>query len=439
MKITAVLSCVAEVMFIHLIGTIIKERYCILEKIGSGGNGKVYLAVDMELGSKWAVKVIEIGQRKEALLLKEFQHPYLPKMIDYEENETNGFLVMEYIEGENLEQYLKRKKSITDSEVLEMSLRIAEIMVYFHKQNPPFIYGDMKPANLIRTEDGDIYLVDFGSVVRGLREIGMICHGTKGYAAPEQYQGKMSTASDVYAFGKTIGQILKSSKELQWSAAWKWLIFRCCHKKEKYRYQNMKIVLGHLKKIKTKEKLQNRILKSVILGVGIWFGMMAGVMEMTRLNEMDEETFEERLEEVTDIYWEDIRYTSGNQYQAESMFSEECCSKVEEELKEMYQEFTGKEEQRRILGLLAINAEYMEAYRNAAFYYEQIIFYDETYEEGYGMYGLFLERMEMKEESLKLYEDFQDRLEEEYLKSEREDSCNYYVEKWIERLKEHEK
>lgn len=431
MKLTVVLSCVPEVIFIQLIGTIIKERYCVLEKIGSGGNGRVYLAVDMELGSKWAVKVIEIGQRKEALLLKEFQHPYLPKMIDYEENETNGFLVMEYIEGENLEQYLKRKKRIIDSEVLKMSLRIAEIMSYFHKQNPPFIYGDMKPANLIRTENGDIYLVDFGSMIRGLRETGMICHGTKGYAAPEQYQGKMSTASDVYAFGKTMREISKSAQGLRWFVTWKWLIFRCCQKKEKYRYQNMKIVLEHLQKIKAKEKMQNRILKSVILGVGILFGMMAGVMEMTRLNEMAEETFEERLEEVTDIYWKDIRYTSDNQYQSNGMFGEECCIKVEEELKEMFQEFTGEEEQRRILGLLAINAEYMKAYRNAAFYYEQMIFYDETYEEGYGMYGLFLERMGMKEESLKLYKDFQDRLGVE--------KYDYYVATWKEQLMENEK
>lgn len=431
MKLTVVLSCVPEVIFIQLIGTIIKERYCVLEKIGNGGNGRVYLAVDMELGSKWAVKVIEIGQRKEALLLKEFQHPYLPKMIDYEENETNGFLVMEYIEGENLKQYLKRKKRIKDSEVLKMSLRIAEIMSYFHKQNPPFIYGDMKPDNLMRTENGEIYLVDFGSMIRGLREMGMICHGTQGYAAPEQYQGKMSTASDVYAFGKTIGRILKSSKELQWSAAWKWLIFRCCHKKEKYRYQNMEIVLRHLQKLKTKEKLRNRILKSMVLGVGILFGMMAGVMEMTRLGEMAEKTFEERLEEVTDIYWEDIQYQEDNQYQAEGMFSEDSCIKVEEELKEMFQGFSGKEEQRRILGLLAINAEYMGACRDAAFYYEQMILYDETYEEGYGMYGLFLERMGMKEESLKLYEDFQDKFGEE--------KCDYYVAIWKERLMENEK
>lgn len=396
---------VNEVMVINLTGEIIKNRYCILEQIGSGGNGSVYLALDMELGCKWAVKVIEHWQKKEASVLKGMNHPFLPKMIDYEEDEKYCYLVMEYIEGENLEEYLGIGRKINRDEAWKLVLFIAEILAYFHRQKPAIIYGDLKPANLIRTERGEIYLVDFGSVVSGRRARPTVCQGTKGYAAPEQYDGKMTTASDVYAFGKTAMQIFKHVQGGlfgMWNL--QWILLRCCQKQETYRYRDMNVVLSKLRKVKVPKRRAGEIVRTIgiviVLLILLMIGIAMGISEMMKRAEEQVLDFHEEVSKVTDFYWEDETFEQTGEY------SNSCCEEVEKSLQKMLKGFSGKEEQRELLGLLALNAEYMEEYRNAAFYYEQLLMYDEDYAEGYGGYGLFLMRRGQGEESVRLYEKF---------------------------------
>ena len=87
----------------NLSGTVLKGRYCILEPVGKGGGGKVYLARDLELGVLWAVKEIPVSGKSEARMLLKLSHPSLPKMIDYiEDKPGNSYLVMEYVRGKNL-------------------------------------------------------------------------------------------------------------------------------------------------------------------------------------------------------------------------------------------------------------------------------------------------------------------------------------------------
>ncbi len=375
----------------NLIGKIIKERYCILEQIGSGGNGSVYLAKDMELGCQWAVKRIDVAQKKEALILKNLKYPFLPRMIDYAEEDTQCFLVMEYIQGANLEEWLQTGQLITKKEVLEMATKIAKILLYFHEQTPPIFYGDLKPSNLIRTENGELYLVDFGSVVTGYRREGISCSGTKGYAAPEMYEGKIGTVSDVFAFGKTLGRLLKNRKgHMGTYLLLFWIKFWCCRKKEKFRYQNMKVVLQKLEGAQNLGKLQRKITCGILFLLIVFSVRMRIYLEKPKV-------FEESLKQVTELYWQEEKET----------FARETCEIAERKLKKMLREFPDNEKQRKILLLLAVNAEYMEAYENACFYYEQLLMYEENYKEGYAMYGLFLIRRNKWEEGVELYEKYQ--------------------------------
>lgn len=88
-------------------GIILKGRYCIVEQIGKGGEGSMYLARDLELGVFRAVKELPISSRREARLLRLLEHPLFPKMLDYVEREQSCYIVMEYIRGKSLEQYIQ--------------------------------------------------------------------------------------------------------------------------------------------------------------------------------------------------------------------------------------------------------------------------------------------------------------------------------------------
>ena len=101
-------------------GIILKGRYCIVDQIGSGGEGRMYLARDLELGIFRAVKELPISNRREAGLLRLLEHPVLPKMIDYAEREGFCYIIMEYIQGKSLAQLLKEGKVFSLEEVLQI-------------------------------------------------------------------------------------------------------------------------------------------------------------------------------------------------------------------------------------------------------------------------------------------------------------------------------
>lgn len=94
---------------ICLIGTVLKDRYCVMERIGQGGGGSLYLARDMELGVFRAVKETSIVRKQEAKLMRFLEHPAIPKIVDYVEEEEFCYLIMEYIRGQSLERFLKTK------------------------------------------------------------------------------------------------------------------------------------------------------------------------------------------------------------------------------------------------------------------------------------------------------------------------------------------
>jgi serine/threonine-protein kinase len=208
--------------------TRLQDRYRVVKLLGGGGMGQVYLAHDTRLADKpCAVKELipdphlsaeERAQsaaqfQREAAVLAHLSHPNLPNVSDYFEENERFYLVMDFIEGETLEaRLLASPEGLPQEEVVEWALQLCDVLDYLHGQNPPVIFRDMKPANVMVTPEGKVKLIDFGVVrlfdpSKGTDTLKM---GTAGYAPPEQYagQGQTTPRSDVYALGATLYELL---------------------------------------------------------------------------------------------------------------------------------------------------------------------------------------------------------------------------------------
>ena len=159
---------------ICLIGTVLKDRYCVMERIGQGGCGSLYLARDMELGVFRAVKETSIIRKQEAKLMRFLEHPSIPKIVDYVEEEEFWYLIMEYIRGQSLGEILKNKGYFSIEETLRLGNEIGKVLEYLHSRKPAVCYGDLKPDNLMLSENGHLYLVDLGSAMLNYERKGWI-------------------------------------------------------------------------------------------------------------------------------------------------------------------------------------------------------------------------------------------------------------------------
>ena len=257
----------------NLSGTVLKGRYCILEPLGKGGGGKVYLARDLELGVLWAVKEIPVSGRNEARMLLKLSHPSLPKMVDYIEDDQKCYLVMEYVKGKSLGEYIRSGERFSIKEIIKYGIEITEIFVYFHNQKPPVYYGDLKPDNLMLGENGRLYLIDLGGAVNGYKYQHKVCTGTNGFAAPEQYEGRINAATDIYTFGKTLSALCQKPDFLLFiqNMSLFCLIFRCCQKKPEMRFQNMETVQKKLSRDEMNNEIACFFIAGTILSViSIW-------------------------------------------------------------------------------------------------------------------------------------------------------------------------
>jgi D-alanyl-D-alanine carboxypeptidase len=216
-------SITAPLPELHLLN----GRYRLLRQVGHGGMGAVYQAEDTHLGNRRvAVKemrphglspeeVTELTEsfQREALLLAQLNHPNLPHIYEQFTQGDHWYLVMDFIEGETLEEHLAKAPSgrLPVEEVLQLGIQLATVLSYLHTRQPPIIFRDLKPANIMLTPDGRLYLIDFG-IARFFKPgqaKDTAPFGSAGYAAPEQY-GKAQTTpqSDIYSLGATLHQLL---------------------------------------------------------------------------------------------------------------------------------------------------------------------------------------------------------------------------------------
>ena len=191
------------------------SRFADFQPIGSGGMGQVHRARDTVLQRHVAIKELLAANqaaafKKEVLLLAGLSHPNIPRVHDYIEEGGRAYLVMEFIEGETLEDYQARRFRLPASEVAEIGITLCGVLTYLHTRQPPIIYRDLKPANIMRTPDGYIYLIDFGIARTERPGNDTLALGSLGYAAPEQCGKTPRTTprTDLYALGATMHALL---------------------------------------------------------------------------------------------------------------------------------------------------------------------------------------------------------------------------------------
>ncbi|MBQ7370728.1 MAG: serine/threonine protein kinase [Blautia sp.] len=385
-------------------GMILKGRYCILEQAGAGGEGSVFMARDLELGTVWAVKEIPLSQKREAKLMRLLEHPALPRMVDYAEKGDFCYLVMEYIRGSSLQECIKDQMQFSLEQVLSFGSVIAEVLEYLHSQEPPVFYGDLKPENLMLSEHGKLYLVDLGSAVKMYGDRRQQLKGTFGYAAPEQYDGQMKKSGDVYALGKTLWELMGKKRGLYFARRPAVLLFllRCCQKRPDWRYPDMKTVKEELQKLRT---VGNTWRRWRILPF-CFTGMMIAAMVYSSA---ERQPFLNAVNEVTKHFYETGFLSSAG---GESMNRKEICEQTERQMQELLKRYSDAEEQKKLLLLLARTAEFGGNPEHAALYYEQLLLYEPGFRDGYGEYGCFLLRIGQQKESRQLWETYKEKEKE---------------------------
>lgn len=205
-------------------GEVLGGRYQVERILGEGGMGAVYLARDQRLPRVWAIKemtdaFVQPAERAEAVasfetearMLSQLEHPNLPRITDYFSEAGRQYLVMDYVEGETLEELVQRRGKLSVDEALDLAVQVAEVLEFLHRQTPPVIFRDLKPANIIVTPQGTPKLIDFG--IARFFTSGQAADtralGTPGYAAPEQYgRGQSDARTDLYALGATLHHAL---------------------------------------------------------------------------------------------------------------------------------------------------------------------------------------------------------------------------------------
>ena len=203
--------------------SIIDGTYQIVEEIGSGGMGVIYLAYHLRLQKNIVLKKIknpyaDISMlRNEVDILKSLHHPYLPQVYDFIEYEGDLYTVIDYIDGYDFNYYINNGYVFSESQLIKWLRQLCEVLHYLHSQTPQILHTDIKPGNIIITGSGDICLIDFGislyntDVIKGLSE---------NYSSPEQYGNfiylqygtgeyyQLDERTDIYSLGATFYHIM---------------------------------------------------------------------------------------------------------------------------------------------------------------------------------------------------------------------------------------
>lgn len=202
-------------------GSVLAGRYRIIGAIGRGGMGSVHLAEDARLGGKLrAIKLTKpLPEEREAFiaearLLGRLQHPHLPQIVDYFPPDRSGVacIVMDYVAGETLgERWAQMGGHIPYPTLLRYMLQLCDVLRYLHAQDPPVVFRDLKPGNVLIDARDRAILVDFGiaRLYRAGADSDTLRLGTPGFAAPEQLKGEQSDArTDLYGLGAVVYYLL---------------------------------------------------------------------------------------------------------------------------------------------------------------------------------------------------------------------------------------
>lgn len=285
---------------------IIDSKYEILKLLNTGGmNSAIYLALDKKLNRQWAIKKVRKSSSQttsmlmaEASIMKNLDHPMLPRIVGIEEDPKFFYIIMDFVQGENLKTVVTSSGPQAQDTVVSWGVKLCDVLTYLHGKG--IVYRDMKPANIMLSPDGNIKLIDFG-IAREYKENASedtTALGTEGYAAPEQYEGKGQTdaRTDVYGMGITLFQLLTGVNPSSYqenifsirlqnpnlSSGLDKIILKCTNKDPKKRYQSteeLKKALLNYRKLDDKFlKKQKKVIKKffALLGLSTLCFVIAG-------------------------------------------------------------------------------------------------------------------------------------------------------------------
>ena len=210
--------------------SLLNKRYRILKLAGTGGMGAVYKAEDTRFGDR-PVAIKEMRQsslnpqelgvateqfKVEANMLARLQHPSLPRIYEHFLEGNRWYLVMDFIEGETLDERLRRTpgRKLPPPEALDIGIQLCKVLDYLHKLQPSVVFRDLKPSNVMLTPEGHLYLIDFGiaRIFKPGQAKDTKAYGSIGYSAPEQFDREQTTAqADIYSLGITLHEMLSGN------------------------------------------------------------------------------------------------------------------------------------------------------------------------------------------------------------------------------------
>ncbi|MGL4606346.1 MAG: serine/threonine-protein kinase [Eubacteriaceae bacterium] len=276
---------------------VLKKKYELLAEIGRGGNSTVFLARDIKIGRLWAVKAFDTNNemvRDETMLLAGLYHADIPRIVEFIEEESVGYVIMDYIDGEPLEKKIEKEGYLNEEDVINIALSLCDILNYLHTvKEDPIIFCDLKPKNIIIV-DNRAKLIDFG--IAKICKIGKKTQdslGTKGYAAPEQYSNGshlLGPWTDIYSLGATLykmstgitlGQPTSKNldcKDINPNISWQLnaIISRCLEIEPEKRYGSINILIKDLKTLREYKSgnLKKATKKITIFFVAFFFSLI---------------------------------------------------------------------------------------------------------------------------------------------------------------------
>lgn len=282
------------------IGSLVDGKYRILDEVGRGGMSVVYLARNVRTNKQWAIKevrkdgtndydIVRSNLIAETDILKKLDHPNLPNIIDILDDGDSFIIIMDFIEGNSLQHYLKHSGAQSEEDVVQWAIQLCDVLGYLHSRVPPIIYRDMKPANVMLKPDGNISLIDFGTA-REYKETAIEdtkCLGTQGYAAPEQYggHGQTDARTDIYCLGATMYHLVTGHNPAEppyemypiryWnpdlSQGLEQIILKCTQKNPDDRYQNCEELMYALEH---REQMDDAVIRRQKRNLAVFFSSL---------------------------------------------------------------------------------------------------------------------------------------------------------------------
>lgn len=188
-----------------------KWGYELLQVVGKGAFSQVYCVKEASTGSLYACKVSDKQEMlgRESEILRRLSHPLFPEFHDYRQEKERSFLLMEYVSGVNLKEWITQKGVLSEESTIAVALELAKGLRYLHELTPPVLFRDMKPDNIMVGTDREVRLLDLGSA-GSPDAVKRVMTGTPGFAAPEQWEpdGMEGFYSDVYGLAEVMYYML---------------------------------------------------------------------------------------------------------------------------------------------------------------------------------------------------------------------------------------